>query len=93
LLVKPQFELAAAGMLDPASHGVVQKSEDLLLCLDTLYSLWNECGLCPAGVYPAAIRGVSGNQEFFIRLQRSDMTLSVEQYHKLNDDAVSEAVA
>lgn len=93
LLVKPQFELAAAGMLDPALHGVVRSKEDMLSCLDDLYDLWAGCGLSPVNVFPAALRGAQGNQEFFIHLQRSGQAITQAQYHAKASVAVDGVAA
>jgi 23S rRNA (cytidine1920-2'-O)/16S rRNA (cytidine1409-2'-O)-methyltransferase len=93
LLVKPQFELSAAGLLDPASHGIVKDSGDLEACLDSLYELWTGCDLSPAGVYPAALPGAQGNQEFFIHLRRNGNAVSEAVYREQAHSAVAEVAA
>jgi 23S rRNA (cytidine1920-2'-O)/16S rRNA (cytidine1409-2'-O)-methyltransferase len=93
LLIKPQFELAAAGKLDPAGRGIVQRAEDMEACLDSLYDLWRECDLNSHGVYPAALRGAQGNQEFFIHLRRNERTVTQDEYLRQAHQAVAEVAA
>jgi 23S rRNA (cytidine1920-2'-O)/16S rRNA (cytidine1409-2'-O)-methyltransferase len=88
LLIKPQFELSAAGLLDPSSGGIVQSSDELLVCFDQLSDLWQACELSPRNILPAALRGAQGNQEFFIHLQRQTAPWSSEVYLEMIQTAL-----
>lgn len=90
LMVKPQFELAANGLLEPSTSGVVTDPQDLLLCLDQLADLWQGCQLAVLGIYPAALRGMHGNQEFFVRLASGVEAASNEDYRRMSQAAVAE---
>jgi 23S rRNA (cytidine1920-2'-O)/16S rRNA (cytidine1409-2'-O)-methyltransferase len=93
LLIKPQFELAAAGKLDPAGRGIVRRAEDMEACLESLYDLWSGCDLNSVAVYPAGLRGAQGNQEFFIHLRRNQRKVSLEEYEQQSRRAVAEVAA
>ncbi len=69
LLVKPQFELAALGRGAELQGGLVAGAELAQEALLGLYNVWVQHSLQPRAVYPAAIRGASGNQEYFVQLK------------------------
>ncbi|MCC7478987.1 TlyA family RNA methyltransferase [bacterium] len=70
LLVKPQFELAALGRQAELVGGLVSSVAAIRDVLLGLYNDWVQQQLQPVAVYPAAVRGASGNQEYFVELQR-----------------------
>jgi 23S rRNA (cytidine1920-2'-O)/16S rRNA (cytidine1409-2'-O)-methyltransferase len=90
LLIKPQFELAAAGRGAELRDGIVEDPEVARSCLENLYNTWCEHGLAPLAVVPAALRGAKGNQEYFVYLKRGEVT-SLPDYEVLVKAALAEA--
>jgi len=90
LLVKPQFELAAAGRGAELRDGIVEDLKAARSCLENLYNTWCGHGLAPLAVVPAALRGAKGNQEYFVHLKRSDV-ISLPEYQDLVEAALAEA--
>jgi 23S rRNA (cytidine1920-2'-O)/16S rRNA (cytidine1409-2'-O)-methyltransferase len=88
LLVKPQFELAAAGESGALDHGVVADMTALRSCLAGLYNLWRGHGLGAVALIPAGLRGARGNQEYFAALARGRAGMSREQYETGLDEAL-----
>ena len=70
LLVKPQFELAAAGRDDLLEQGIVTSHTAIRDCLAELLATWQNNGVEPHGVFRAGITGRKGNQEYFVHLLR-----------------------
>ncbi|MBN2082254.1 hypothetical protein JW859_08605 [bacterium] len=91
LLVKPQFELAAAGRDDCLEQGIVADPRAERECLAGLYNVWVEHGLAPCAVVPAALRGAKGNQEYFVYLRRGQAAGEAD-YLRLVDGALKEAL-
>jgi 23S rRNA (cytidine1920-2'-O)/16S rRNA (cytidine1409-2'-O)-methyltransferase len=66
LLVKPQFELPASRI---ARGGVVKSAEEGRQVVDTLIAEAGLHGLTAAGIFPSALRGAEGNQEYFVQFR------------------------
>jgi len=92
LLVKPQFELAAAGREDCLEQGIVADPRAGRECLAGLYNGWVEHGFAPRAVIPAALRGAKGNQEYFVYL-KTGRAANEADYLRLVDNALKEAQA
>lgn len=89
LLVKPQFELAAAGRGADLRDGIVVGQDAVRAVLADLYNTWSEHALAPVAVAPAALRGTKGNQEYFVHLRRGEPAKPGD-YANLIDGALAE---
>jgi 23S rRNA (cytidine1920-2'-O)/16S rRNA (cytidine1409-2'-O)-methyltransferase len=81
LLVKPQFELAALG--EDVPDGVVGNPADRLRALAGLYNAFADNELAISQVWPAAITGVQGNQEYFVQAQHGGRHITEADYRRL----------
>lgn len=88
LLVKPQFELAAAGQSELLQGGVTDDRAVQRDCLAGLYNTWCQHGLAPQAVVPAGVRGAKGNQEFFVYLIPGQA--GQEAYERMIEQALAE---
>jgi len=66
-LIKPQFELQRS---DVGKGGIVRDSRLHQKAQDKIVAFVNSLGHVVAGITPAAIKGVDGNQEFFACIRR-----------------------
>lgn len=66
LLVKPQFELPSARI---APGGLVRHEEEGRAVVDTIAAAAAQEGFSNPQIFPSPIRGASGNQEYFLKLQ------------------------
>lgn len=89
LLVKPQFELAALGENVP--EGIVSEPADRMRVLAGLYNAFVDHELAITRVWPAAITGVRGNQEYFVQAQCSGQMISETEYQRLIEIALETA--
>jgi 23S rRNA (cytidine1920-2'-O)/16S rRNA (cytidine1409-2'-O)-methyltransferase len=80
LLVKPQFELAAAGRDGAVPGGVVTDLSAIQSCLDELYNVWVSNGLSVAAVVLSPLRGAKGNRELFVHLKCAASGLDTAEY-------------
>jgi 23S rRNA (cytidine1920-2'-O)/16S rRNA (cytidine1409-2'-O)-methyltransferase len=88
LLVKPQFELAALG--EDVADGIVSAPADRLRALAGLYNAFADHELAISRVWPAAIPGLRGNQEYFVQARRGGQMLSEAAYQRLIEAALTE---
>ena len=91
LLVKPQFELAARGQRDAVAGGVVEDPGMRRRALAELYETWMSNGLNPLAVFPAALRGAKGNQEYFVHLAAGAGPAGRDGYLRQVSTALEEA--
>lgn len=66
-LIKPQFELQRA---DVGNGGIVRKPELHKKAQHKIVEFVNRLGHIVTGVFPSAIKGADGNQEFFACIQK-----------------------
>jgi len=90
LLIKPQFELAARGQSDKTEKGVVQDSQAIRECLTSLYNTWETHGLNVLELFPAAVRGAKGNQEYFAYLRVEEPVLEMGAYLNMIEAIIAE---
>lgn len=90
LLVKPQFELAAAGGEAALVGGVAVDSVMIGSCLRNLYNTWVNHDLSPRAVFPAAIKGAKGNQEYFVHLEAGGTPAARASYEQMLKTAQEE---
>jgi 23S rRNA (cytidine1920-2'-O)/16S rRNA (cytidine1409-2'-O)-methyltransferase len=91
LLVKPQFELAAAGLGGTLEAGIARQPQLVLDCLQGLYNTWAACQAAPQSVMPCLERGAKGNQEYFVHFKLGQPLPSSSLYDGMVSAALLEA--
>jgi 23S rRNA (cytidine1920-2'-O)/16S rRNA (cytidine1409-2'-O)-methyltransferase len=86
-LVKPQFEVGRGKV---GRGGIVRDAALHREVLSTLTVRSGELGWGPQGVCRAALRGATGNQEFFLHLRPGQAGLTAAGLSRMVDDATEE---
>ena len=74
VLIKPQFEAGKAAL---NKKGIVKDKKDHVKVLESMISLFENCGLSVCGIVPSGITGGDGNREYLAYLEKRDEQRSV----------------
>ena len=74
VLIKPQFEAGKAAL---NKKGIVKDKKDHVKVLESMISLFENCGLSVCGIVPSGITGGDGNREYLAYLEKREEQRSV----------------